>query len=90
MFAPTIVSAHHDPYYEHHRGNEAEAAIIGGIVGIIIGSAINNDRNDRHYRDRRYERPHRWQHYPRDRRVRCADVQRVDRYGRRYWERICR
>ncbi|MDG2529369.1 hypothetical protein [Caulobacter endophyticus] len=37
------------------RGNDAAAAaIVGGIVGLAIGSSLNNDRRDRGYYDRGY------------------------------------
>jgi hypothetical protein len=84
--------------YHHDDGDEAAAAIVGGIIGLGIGAAIasaDDDRYyDRYYYDRGYYAPpprysYRYRH--RYYRPRCYVQNRWDPYyGRHVRVRICR
>lgn len=68
--------------YHRHRGGDATgAAIAGGIIGLAIGAIIAssaNDRDDRYYDGRVYDR-----RYYRDGYYYDRDGYRYDRDGRR-------
>lgn len=90
--APAEAQRHwgHGGYYGHRGGDEAGAALLGGIVGLGLGAAIasNHDRYyDRgYYYDRPYyyERPH-YYYQPR-----CWSQWRWDPYwGRDVRVRVC-
>jgi len=56
----------------HHGGDEAGAAVAGGIIGLALGAAIASGSRDRYYDDDYYYRHHRprarvyvYQSYPR-------------------------
>ena len=92
-------------HHRHHDGgDEAAAAIVGGIIGLGIGAAIASSDNDgyydnRYYYDRDYydrdyyAPPPRYSYRYRQRyyRPRCYMQNRWDPYyGRRVRVRICR
>lgn len=55
MTAAAPAEAQYRRYYHRDRGGDAAAAaIIGGVAGLAIGSAIANNRRDRYYDDRYY------------------------------------
>src|SRR6185369_5104234 len=43
----------------HHGGDEAGAAVAGGIIGLALGAAIASGSRDRYYDDDYYYRHHR-------------------------------
>ncbi|PVM90049.1 hypothetical protein [Caulobacter endophyticus] len=91
-------------YHHRDRGNDAAAAaIVGGIVGLAIGSSLNNDhRNDRYYGRPAYgydygyrAPPPRYYGYDygprRHHRSDCWTTRDYDRYSGSVYERtVCR
>lgn len=79
-FSPAYGKDYRYNEYRRHRDSghrHTEAIVVGGILGLLVGSMIadSNRRRDEDYRryDDRY----------------CAYEQVVDRYGRPYWRKIC-
>jgi hypothetical protein len=85
-------------HHRHHDGgDEAAAAIVGGIIGLGIGAAIASADNDRYYDyDGYYDRgyyapPPRTYYRHRYHRPRCWVQSRWDPYwGRHVRVRVCR
>ena len=69
------------PYYGHHRSDNTDAIVAGGIIGLALGAIIASSANDRRHDDYRYRYADRgWQW--RDGYYWDGDGRRYDRDGR--------
>jgi hypothetical protein len=57
---PAAADHYRRTYYRSHRGSDAAAAaIVAGVAGLAIGSALSSNGGSRtYYRERYYDRPY--------------------------------